>query len=33
MDPPGADELLRTATTIGGRYMGADRADEYVPPQ
>lgn len=23
------DELLRWATTIGGRYMGADRADEY----
>jgi len=24
-----ADELLRWATIIGGRYMGADRADEY----
>ena len=23
------DELLRTATAIGGRYMGADRADEF----
>ncbi|GAA1760736.1 MULTISPECIES: PPOX class F420-dependent oxidoreductase [Streptomonospora] len=23
------DELLRTATVIGGRYMGADRADEF----
>ena len=23
------DELLRWATVIGGRYMGADRADEY----
>lgn len=23
------DELLRWATIIGGRYMGADRADEY----
>jgi len=23
------DELLRYATAIGGRYMGADRADEY----
>ncbi|MGI9646622.1 MAG: PPOX class F420-dependent oxidoreductase [Ilumatobacteraceae bacterium] len=23
------DELLRWATRIGGRYMGADRADEY----
>ena len=32
------DELLRWATRIGGRYMGADRADEYgrrnaVPPE
>lgn len=31
-------ELLRWATTIGGRYMGADRAEEYgrrnaVPPE
>ena len=24
-----ADELLETATRIGGRYMGADRAEEY----
>jgi PPOX class probable F420-dependent enzyme len=24
-----ADELLRWATTIGGRYMGADRAEEF----
>ena len=24
-----ADELLEWATRIGGRYMGADRADEY----
>ena len=24
-----ADELLRWATTIGGRYMGAERAEEY----
>jgi PPOX class probable F420-dependent enzyme len=23
------DELVRTATAIGGRYMGADRADEF----
>ncbi|MGQ4598376.1 TIGR03618 family F420-dependent PPOX class oxidoreductase [Nocardia sp. R6R-6] len=23
------DELLRTATEIGGRYMGADRAEEF----
>lgn len=23
------DELLRTATAIGGRYMGADRAEEF----
>jgi PPOX class probable F420-dependent enzyme len=23
------DELLRTATELGGRYMGADRAEEY----
>ncbi|CAM3078150.1 PPOX class F420-dependent oxidoreductase [Skermania piniformis] len=23
------DELIRTATMIGGRYMGADRADEF----
>jgi PPOX class probable F420-dependent enzyme len=23
------DELLRTATTIGGRYMGPDRAEEF----
>ena len=23
------DELLRTATDLGGRYMGADRAEEY----
>jgi PPOX class probable F420-dependent enzyme len=23
------DELLRTATVIGGRYMGADRAEEF----
>ncbi|MCM6775099.1 PPOX class F420-dependent oxidoreductase [Nocardia sp. CDC159] len=23
------DELLRTATIIGGRYMGADRAEEF----
>ena len=23
------DELLRTATTLGGRYMGADRAEEF----
>ena len=23
------DELLRTATLIGGRYMGADRAEEF----
>jgi PPOX class probable F420-dependent enzyme len=23
------DELLRTATALGGRYMGADRAEEY----
>jgi len=23
------DELLKWATRIGGRYMGADRADEY----
>ena len=22
-------ELLRTATALGGRYMGADRAEEY----
>lgn len=32
------DELLHWATKIGGRYMGADRADEYgrrnaVPPE
>ncbi len=32
------DELLRWATRIGGRYMGADRAEEYgarnaVPPE
>lgn len=32
------DELLRWATRIAGRYMGADRADEYgrrnaVPPE
>ncbi len=32
------DELLRTATAIGGRYMGADRAEEFgrrnaVPPE
>lgn len=32
------DELLAWATRIGGRYMGADRADEYgrrnaVPPE
>jgi PPOX class probable F420-dependent enzyme len=32
------DDLLRWATRIGGRYMGADRADEYgarngVPPE
>lgn len=32
------DELLEWATRIGGRYMGADRADEYgrrnaVPPE
>lgn len=32
------DELLRWATRIGGRYMGAERADEYgrrnaVPPE
>jgi hypothetical protein len=24
-----AEELLAWATTLGGRYMGADRADEY----
>lgn len=35
-DDPG--ELVRWATRIGGRYMGADRADEYgrrngVPPE
>ncbi|WP_040838320.1 PPOX class F420-dependent oxidoreductase [Nocardia brevicatena] len=24
-----SDELLRTATEIGGRYMGADRAEEF----
>jgi hypothetical protein len=23
------DELVRWATVIGGRYMGADRAEEY----
>ena len=23
------DELLRTATALGGRYMGDDRADEF----
>ena len=23
------DELLRTATALGGRYMGADRAEEF----
>jgi PPOX class probable F420-dependent enzyme len=23
------DELVRTATAIGGRYMGADRAEEF----
>jgi len=33
-----ADELLRWATRIGGRYMGSDRADEYgrrnaAPPE
>lgn len=33
-----ADELLTWATRIGGRYMGADRAEEYgrrngVPPE
>ena len=27
-----ADELLRWATTIGGRYMGADRAEEFRTP-
>ena len=26
---PDPDELLRWATRIGGRYMGADRAEEY----
>jgi hypothetical protein len=24
-----ADELLRTATAIGARYMGADRAEQF----
>ncbi|MET8650580.1 PPOX class F420-dependent oxidoreductase [Nocardia aurea] len=24
-----SDELLRTATALGGRYMGADRAEEF----
>ena len=27
--PTDQDDLLRWATTIGGRYMGADRAEEF----